>query len=165
TTGETVAALSPQMRETVRRLDALPVKGKVEEIEVHELLWQTTSERTVIPGRAAPAPAPAGGPRIRLVQRGKELTFKDTFYFGREAAGNHVVVASPMISRRHAKIELRGGKFVLVDQSSNGTFLTLGNNAEMKLRREEAILYGSGVIALGQSAAAAGEDAIEFHCG
>jgi len=51
-----------------------------------------------------------------------------------------------------------------VDQSSNGTFVTLGSNAEMKLRREEAILYGSGVIALGQSAAAAGDEVVEFHC-
>jgi hypothetical protein len=164
TTGDTVAALSPQMRETVRRLDALPVKGKVEEVEVHELLWQTTSERTVIPGRSPASPAPAGGPRIRLVHRGKELTFKDTIYFGREAADNNVVIAGPMTSRRHAKIELRGGKFVLVDQSSNGTFVTLGNNAELKLRREEAILYGSGVISLGQSAAAAGDEVVEFHC-
>ena len=164
TTGETVAALSPQMREIVRRLDALPVKGKVEEVEVHELLWHASSDRTVIPGRAAPVPAPAGGPRIRLVHRGKELTFKDSIYIGRDAAGNHLVVASTMASRRHAKIELRGGKFVLIDQSSNGTFLTLGNNAEMRLRREEAILYGSGVIALGQSAAVAGEEVVEFHC-
>ena len=164
TTGETVAVLSPQMREIMRRLDALPVKGKVEEVEVHELLWQASSDRTVIPGRAAPAPAPAVGPRIRLVHRGKEQTFKDSIFIGRDATGNHLVVASTMASRRHAKIELRGGKFVLVDQSSNGTFVTLGNNAEMRLRREEAILYGSGVIALGQSAAAAGDEVVEFHC-
>lgn len=164
TTGETVAALSPQMREIVRRLDALPVKGKVEEVEVHELLWQASSDRTVIPGRAAPAPAPAVGPRIRLVHRGKEQTFKDSIFIGRDATGNHLVVASNMASRRHAKIELRGSKFVLVDQSSNGTFVTLGNNAEMRLRREEAILYGSGVIALGQSAAAAGDEVVEFQC-
>ena len=152
------------MRETVRRLDALPVKGKVEEVEVHELLWQASSERTVIRGRTAPVSAPGAGPCIKLVHRGKELTFKDTLYFGREAAGNHLVVASTMASRRHGKIELRGGRFVLVDQSSNGTFVTLGNNAEMRLRREEAILYGSGVIALGQSAAAAGDEVVEFHC-
>lgn len=164
TTGETVAALSAQMRVTVRRLDSLPVKGKVEEVEVYELLWQTSSERTTIPGRVAPVSAPGGGPRIRLVHRGKELTFKDTLFFGREAEGNHVVVASTMASRRHAKIELRGGRFVLVDQSSNGTFVTLGNNTEMRLRREEAILYGSGVISLGQNAAAAGDEVVEFHC-
>jgi hypothetical protein len=165
TTSDTVIALSAQMRESLRRLDALPVKGKAEEVEVHELLWHASSERTVIPGRAPPVTAPAGGARIRLVHRGKDLAFKDTLYIGREASGNHVVVASSMASRRHAKIELRRGKFVLVDQSSNGTFVTLGNNAEMRLRREEVILYGSGIIALGQSAAAAGDEVVEFHCG
>lgn len=163
TTGDTVSMLSEQLRETVRRLDALPVKGKTEQIEVHELLWQASSDRTVIPGRTGAVPAPSGGSRIRLVQRGEERAFKDTIYFGREAAGNHVVVSGPMTSRRHAKIESRGGKFVLVDQSSNGTFVTLGGNAEMRLRREEAILYGSGVIAFGQSAAERGVESVEFH--
>jgi len=164
TTGDTIAALSAPMRESVRRIDALPVKGKAEEVEVHELMWHTGPGRTVIPGRTPSVPAPGGGPRITLIQRGREQTFKDTVYFGREAAGNHLVFTGPLASRRHAKIELRGGKFVLVDQSSNGTFVTLGNHAEMKLRREEAILYGSGVIALGESAAAAGEEAVAFHC-
>jgi len=163
TTGDTVSMLSEKIRETVRRLDALPVKGKSEQIEVHELLWQASSDRTVIPGRTGTVPAPSGGSRIRLVQRGEERRFKDTIYFGREAAGNHVVVTGIMTSRRHAKIELRGGKFVLADQSSNGTFVTLGGNAEMRLRREEAILYGSGVIAFGQSASERGVDTVEFH--
>jgi class 3 adenylate cyclase len=167
TTSDTVAALSPQMRETLRRLDALPVKGKTEEIEVHELLWQASTDRTrtVIPGRTAPPAEATSGPRIKLTHQGKELTFKDTIYFGREAAGNHVVMADPMTSRRHAKIELRGGKFVLIDQSANGTFVTLGSNAEMRLRREEAILYGSGVIAFGHSASNPGAETVQFTCG
>lgn len=164
TTSDTVAMLSPQMRESMRRLDALPVKGKTEEIEVHELLWQTSSDRTrtVIPGRTAPPAVPTEGPRIRLTHQGKELTFKDTIYFGREAAGNHVVMADPMTSRRHAKIELRGGKFVLIDQSANGTFVTLGGDGEIKLRREELILHGSGVICFGHSASNPGAETVRF---
>jgi class 3 adenylate cyclase len=165
TTSDTVAMLSPPMRESMRRLDALPVKGKTEEIEVHELLWQTSSDRTVIPGRAEPASMPGGGPRIKLTHQGKELTFKDTIYFGREAAGNHVVMADPMTSRRHAKIELRGGKFVLVDQSANGTFVTLGSDGEIKLRREELILHGAGVICFGHSASNPGAETVRFTCG
>jgi class 3 adenylate cyclase len=166
TTSDTVAALSPQMRESMRRLDALPVKGKTEEIVVHELLWQSSSERTrtVIPGRTAPPAVPTGGPRIRLTHQGTELTFKDTIYFGREAAGNHVVMADPMTSRRHAKIELRGGKFVLVDQSSNGTYVTLGRDGEIKLRREELLLHGSGVICFGHTASDPGAETVQFSC-
>ena len=165
TTSDTVALLSPQMRECMRRLDALPVKGKIEEIEVHELLWQTSSDRTVIPGRTEAVSVPGGGPRIKLTHQGKELTFKETIYFGREAAGNHVVMADPMTSRRHAKIELRGGKFVLIDQSANGTFVTLGNDGEIKLRREELILHGSGIICFGHSASNPGAETVKFSCG
>lgn len=169
TTNDTVMVLSPAMQETMRRLDALPVKGKAEEIEVHELLWQESSDRsrTVIPGRApaAPSTVPTAGPRIKLTHQGEELTFKDTVYFGREAAGNHIVMADPLTSRRHAKIELRGGKFVLIDQSSNGTFVTLGSGVEIKLRREELILHGSGVICFGQSTATPGAETVRFTVG
>lgn len=166
TDASTVAALSAQLREATRQINALPVKGKAEEVEVHELLWQASSDRTVIPGRtaAAPAPAPAGS-RVRLTHQGKETVYKDTIYFGREAAGNHVVVADPMASRRHAKIELRAGKFVLVDQSSNGTFVVIGGNAELQLKREEMILYSNGKFAFGHSTASPGAEVIEFSCG
>jgi hypothetical protein len=162
TTKDTVAMLSPHMRESMRRLDALPVKGKIEEIEVHELLWQTTTDRTVIPGRPETASTPGGGPRIRLTHQGKDLVFKDTIYFGREAAGNHVLIADPMTSRRHAKIELRGTKFVLIDQSANGTFVKLGPDGEIKLRREELLLHGTGVICFGHSASNPGAETVSF---
>jgi len=168
TTSETVMVLSAEMKESMRRLDALPVKGKAEEIEVHELLWQESSDRsrTVIPGRlTAPPAVPTGGPRINITHQGKELTFKDIVYFGREAAGNHIVMAGPLTSRRHAKIELRGGKFVLIDQSSNGTFVTPGTEVEIKLRREELILHGSGVICFGQSASTPGAETVRFTVG
>jgi predicted component of type VI protein secretion system len=71
----------------------------------------------------------------------------------------------PMASRRHAKIELRAGTFVLIDQSSNGTFVSFGVNAEMRLKREEVILHGSGKIAFGHSIADNAVETVEFDCG
>ena len=163
----TVAALSAHLRDATRQINALPVKGKTQEIEVHELLWQTSSDRTVIPDRAAKGPVSVagGGPRIKLTHQGTERTFNDTVYFGREAAGNHVVVADTMASRRHAKIELRAGKFVLVDQSSNGTFVVIGTASEIQLKREEMILYSSGRFAFGHSTADTGAETVGFDCG
>ena len=166
TTSDTVAVLSSSLRDTMRQINALPVKGKSEEIEVHELMWQASVDRTVIPGRTAALSVPSrpgSGPTMKLVYRGREIIAKDTIYLGRDDS-NTVFIMDPMASRRHAKIELRAGKFVLVDQSSNGTFVTLGGNSEQKLRREEAILYGSGVIAFGHSAADAGAEAVKFDC-
>ncbi len=164
-TVDTVVALSAYMRDSVRQINALPVKGKAEEIEVHELMWQASAERTVIPGRTTPSvpSRPGGGPSIKLAYRGRDITFKETVYLGRDDS-NTLVITDSMASRRHAKIELRAGKFVLVDQSSNGTYLTLGNNAELRLKREEAILYGSGVIAFGHSASDAGAELVKFDC-
>ena len=165
TTSDTVAMLSSSLRDTMRQINALPVKGKAEEIEVHELMWQASVERTVIPGRTAPSPVSrqGGGPSMKLVYRGREIVVKETVYLGRDDS-NTVFVMDPMASRRHAKIELRAGKFVLVDQSSNGTFVTLGNSSELKLKREEAILYGTGVITFGHGVAEAGAETVKFDC-
>ncbi len=167
TTTETVAALSLSLRDLVRPINALPVKGKAEEIEVHELMWQAAADRTVIPGRA-PEPAvlkPAqSGPTIKLAYRGRDIVARDTVFLGRDAS-NTIFVMDPMASRRHAKIELRGGHFVLVDQSSNGTFVVIGGSPEMQLKRQELVLYSSGRIAFGHSTDDSEVDTVHFDCG
>ena len=53
-----------------------------------------------------------------------------------------MVVNSTHASRIHARIYGRGAHFVIADQSSNGTFVAIdGNNREVQLRREEAIVF------------------------
>jgi adenylate cyclase len=165
TDAQTVGALSAQLRECTRQINALPVKGKAEEVEVHELLWQISADRTVILDRTAPPfSVPSAAPSIKLTHLGKELTFKETVYFGRDAAVNHVVFMDPMASRRHAKLELRAGKFVLVDQSSNGTFVVIGTASEIRLKREEMIIYSKGKLAFGHSTFDSGAEIVEFDC-
>ena len=88
--------------------DWMRAKGKAEEIEVYEFVWQASDERKMIPGRRAAALVTAvpDVPRISIHHDGADRVFCDELiYFGREAAGNHVVVNSPVTSRRHAKIE------------------------------------------------------------
>jgi hypothetical protein len=166
TDAETVVALSTSLRDTMRQINAMPVKGKAEEIEVHELMWQASLDRTVIPGRTA-APSipsqPVTGPKMKVVYRGREIIAKDTIFLGRDDS-NTIFIMDPMASRRHAKIELRAGKFVLIDQSSNGTFLAFAGGEELRLRREEMILHGSGRIAFGHSLGENVLEVVEFIC-
>ncbi|HKA38152.1 MAG TPA: adenylate/guanylate cyclase domain-containing protein [Burkholderiales bacterium] len=163
TTAGTVAALSAHLRETTRPIDALPVKGKSENVEVHELLWQSSSERTVIPGRTpAAAVGRAGAPALRLTHRGQQKSVTVSATFGREP-DNSFVITDPMASRRHAKIERRADHFVLMDQSSNGTYVTIGGS-EVRLRREEVVLHSSGRIAFGHSTSDANAETVEFDC-
>ena len=51
----------------------------------------------------------------------------------------------------HAHIERRRDKFVLVDHSSNGTYVTMENEPEIALRREEIVLRGHGHVSFGHA--------------
>jgi class 3 adenylate cyclase len=163
TTADTVAALSAHLRETTRPIDALPVKGKSGGVEVHELMWQSGSERTVIPGRASATAVQRGGTlTLRLIHRGEPSSVTISATFGRDA-DNSFVITDPMASRRHAKIERRADHFVLMDQSSNGTYVTIGGS-EVRLRREEVVLHSTGRIAFGHSTKDLNAETVEFDC-
>ena len=80
---------------------------------------------------------------------------------GREPSSD-VPVIDREASRHHATIEVRGDKFVLLDHSSNGTFIASDGAVEIWLRREEMILPARGRIALGLSTAASHATRVEF---
>ena len=73
----------------------------------------------------------------------------ETFVMGRGANCNLVLTDANMVSRVHAKIVFKRGKFVLIDRSTNGTYVKTGSGDTMYLRREEIHLWGRGEICLG----------------
>jgi pSer/pThr/pTyr-binding forkhead associated (FHA) protein len=60
-----------------------------------------------------------------------------------------VQVAGPFTSRRHATIERRKHSYVLVDHSTNGTFVQTEDERVAFVRRAEVRLWGEGWISLG----------------
>ena len=152
TSQETVNALQPLLKMDTRRLFSIPIKGKPEEIDICELLWgEMDDATTMIPNNDAPLMRVITGMRVRYKDRTIEMP-KDcnTLSLGRDLDVD-LVVEDKMASRMHCMIEHRQDKFVVVDTSSNGTFVTIGSDREIMLRREELILRGQGFIALGQS--------------
>lgn len=71
-------------------------------------------------------------------------------------------VQSQSASRLHCRIDHRRGKFVLVDLSTNGTHLVRSDGSQTILRREEAVLTGSGRFALGEAASEGGRWTVRF---
>jgi adenylate cyclase len=65
------------------------------------------------------------------------------------SAMNDLVVDDVAVSRHHALIEARDDRFVLLDQSTNGTTVRFDSGQTLRLNREEAILVGNGRIILG----------------
>jgi pSer/pThr/pTyr-binding forkhead associated (FHA) protein len=78
------------------------------------------------------------------------------------ADDNDLVVKGNLISRIHAKVEMRRGKFVLIDQSTNGTFLLNIRGEETFVRRDSTELHGEGTIGLGRAEQPGASLAIHF---
>ncbi|MDP2810282.1 MAG: FHA domain-containing protein [Rhodocyclaceae bacterium] len=112
----------------------------------------------------ANAPAAPPDARLRLRHGGAEIILgpdRPTALLGRD---NHcdIVILDSRASRNHGRIERRRDKYVLVDQSTNGTYVTPQGEPEFVLKREEAILRGRGRIAFGHSHREAGPEILEF---
>lgn len=155
TTRASVDALPAYLRATCRLLYALDVKGKAEQVTLFEVIWKDDANLTMLAGAA---PRPAEPARLRLRYRDYDVALtpaQGSLSIGRDATSDIVVLAHSA-SRQHAKIVARPGKFTLVDQSTNGTFLET-DSGTIHLRHEEAILIGAGRIGLGSDPAKSGE--------
>jgi class 3 adenylate cyclase len=158
----TADTLAPWLRERVREIDTLSVKGKSQDIGIFELIWQDSDEDlTAVATRYKPLPA-----RIVLRHGTKELVLDEsatTITIGRDT-GNEVVIADRKASRLHARIERRRDKFVIIDQSSNGTYVTIDGEPEIMLRREELMLRGRGHVTFGHAYADDPAEFLGFSC-
>lgn len=162
TSRATADRLNTVLRATCRQLHAIEVKGKGE-VDICEVLWQEADQTvTVLAGHNADSPKAT---TLSIRYSGCEITLNaanPSIAFGRDK-GAALVVDDTNASRNHGVIEFRSGKFMLVDHSVNGTWVTFEGNAEFVLRREECALVGRGWIAFGQSRDKATE-VLEFVC-
>ena len=150
----TLELMSPDRHNTARLVDQTQVKGKHQTFDLYELSWGQPEELTMVSTRLGDLfPSGKGlhaGMSIEFSGRTFEIDqTQPVVSMGRDKT-NHVVVDDPKVSRLHARIEMRRNKFVLVDQSTNGTYLLPENGTMVMLRRDEAKLSNSGRLALGE---------------
>ena len=162
TSGASVAKFTPQLRAGTRDLDAHNVKGKQDAVHVFEVVWEEDLDSTQFVTRAH---APEMQARLVLSHPGAKLEFPPglgVLWLGRDAECE-LVVMERTASRRHARIERRDTQFFLVDDSTNGTYVSIESDREVWLRREQVLLRGCGRISLGQPAKGA-VDVVAFEC-
>jgi len=151
--GETVKKMGPELQKQTRQIDVATVRGRLDEVALFELLWNPEEATSMLPTIEWENKGKGGASRLMLSFRGKSVELSDkrkSVTIGR-AEDNDLVIKGNLISRIHAKVEMRRGKFVLIDQSTNGTFLqdVLGN--ETFVRRDSTELGGEGTIGLGRA--------------
>jgi class 3 adenylate cyclase len=164
-TAETVALLSPEWRAVTRQIDVTSVRGRSEEVELFEVLWQQEDATSMLPSIALDARSGHRPKRVRLRYLDREYVLgegKESLTLGR-AEDNDIVVKGTLISRVHARVEMARNKVLLVDQSTNGSFVTTEEGKEAFVRRDSVALQGKGLIGLGRLPEAAARDAIRYQ--
>ena len=164
--GSTVERMGPQWRKQTRQIDVATVRGRLDEVALFELLWQPEEATSMLPTIEWESQG-------RRVTSSLTLTFRDqtvvvdekhkSINIGR-ADDNDLVIKGNLISRIHARIEQRRGRFILIDQSTNGTFLQNVQGEETFVRRDSIELLGEGIIGLGRVAKPGTPLSIHFIC-
>jgi adenylate cyclase len=79
-------------------------------------------------------------------------------------------IYTDVVSRLHSTIKTVSGKLIVVDQSTNGTFVRKinseanGKDLDIYLHHDEWIMSGTGVISLGEPVDNNKKHLIHFHC-
>ncbi len=164
--GTTVEHMSPEWRKLTRQIDVATVRGRLDEVALFELLWQPDEATSMLPTIEWENRGRRANTRLTLTFRDKSVVVDEkrkSINIGR-ADDNDLVVKGNLISRIHARIEQRRGRFILIDQSTNGTFLHNVQGEEKFIRRDSIELAGEGIIGLGKVAKPGAPLSIHYLC-
>lgn len=144
---------SPELESKTRQYDRISVKGKEKTLDVYMFAWELESDITNMATGNITNPFRQNDGGLLLTYKSQTTRFdldSDPINLGR-GKDCDLRVEGDMISRFHAKIEIRRGRFVLSDQSTNGTYVRTLDGQNFFLRQDELTLFGSGVVSLGKN--------------
>ncbi len=157
----TLNYLSEEHKHLTRYVGKLPIKGKAGTHDIFEYIHEE-EEATLVMERPSEDDVALA---ILKVECGDTVMTVDesrpTLTIGRLPA-NDLVLRYAGISRMHAKIEHRRGKFVLLDASSNGTYVHISGQEVVYIKHDELQLHGEGIICPGRSATPQSPGAIHY---
>ncbi|MEO8013520.1 MAG: adenylate/guanylate cyclase domain-containing protein [Polaromonas sp.] len=142
-----------------RCLGPMAIRGRAEFCIVHRVEWQDEllSEIFTMPASLMPSSFDKQYTNPTYIEfswldlNARFTTAEFPVYLGRDSDAQFVV-QDPRVSRRHAMIEWRAGKFYLKDISSYGTWVRFSNEESViPLRRQDCVLLLNGEMALGAS--------------
>ena len=165
TTESTVAMLNDDWKAVVRQIGVATLRGQMDEVALYEVLWQPEEATSMLPkidwsDRQSQNPG-----TLKLLFQGNKLSLSvdgcRNVTMGR-GDDNDLTIKGNLISRVHARIELNKSHYVIIDESTNGTFVQRDDGEEVYVRRDSTQLSASGLIGLGRVAARGMPLAIEY---
>ena len=135
-----------------RVVDYASIKGKGE-MEIAEIIWQEEDVTRMQVDVASVSASMGQSAQLQLVYQDSLIKLnhdRESAILGRSTTCD-IPVAEALASRQHVRIELRRDRFVLIDQSTNGTYVQFEGAEPVYVRRDELVLTGTGVISLGRA--------------
>ena len=157
-------ALPADLRSRMRQILRAEFKGKQEYHEVYQVICEQEDTMSTRFGMPAYRKLPDNDEEMLLRYRDKTFRINKGHKYatlGRDDTCD-IVVQSDLASRLHINIELRFAKFIIADQSTNGTYIRFSDGSVVHITREEISLKGNGSISLGQSFSENPSEIVEF---
>lgn len=160
-------ALPESFRHMVSFYDTVVMRGKLRPVDVYEILTDAVQlDATATFTRTAETTHGPRSVRLRLKVRDSNQTLEvskqqPTVTIGR-GRNNDVVLDHHMVSREHARIDYKHGKFYVSDFSSNGTYIELKGGTRTLLKKSDCNLAVSGVMYFGEEPSRKAKTALEF---
>ena len=158
------ATLAPQCQ----LFDRINIKGDSQKTIIYRLAWETSEQNDfstrVVPIHDVARFVSTFQLTLKMGEQSISILPDQTpFFIGRDVNKVDLCMENSLCSREHCHIAFRRGKYVLVDHSTNGTYVHEENKTAIYLRREEAPLQGSGIISVGQQVDAANPWLIHYQ--
>jgi class 3 adenylate cyclase len=148
TTEETFNQLSPDLQKISREFDITELKGKQKKFAIYDIMWDEED----VTRMASTLSHAVQDIKLTINYKGEDRVLTQNsipVVLGRGSMAD-ITIDAPHASRNHFKVEYNRGKFVLTDQSTNGTYVKLADGKEVYLRRERLPLSSTGAICLGE---------------
>jgi adenylate cyclase len=154
TNKETLALMKLNLKRRARIVDRTRVRGKNGVMEIHELIWGKpelmTMSNSLTEEMITSLASEKDFLQIRYLQQRILVDHERPILTMGRGVANHLIINESLVSRMHARIELQRNRFMLIDQSTNGTYLKIQDEDPRLLRRDTIQLKGEGLIGLGQ---------------
>ena len=136
--------------------DTARLKGDEKMTRLHRIDWEQGGSRMTQSVQATVIMAADSEQQTSLtitLPGGDEMTLTREdlpVHLGRDHRQCRIAVDSSLVSRDHCHLDYQSGKFVLVDHSTNGTWVRNNEGRQVFLKREALPLMGEGRLSVGE---------------
>ncbi len=157
--------LSATNQASTARIDAIKLKGIESAMEIHRIEWQADkTANTVVASMSEIKTHAMRKPIAKLDISGRRLLVDEAtplLEIGRDET-NNLTLSADCVSRHHLQLQCKDGQILLIDNSTNGTFINREDHNPMFVRRDTLVLEGSGLLGVGATPATDANHTMEF---